>query len=121
MAASLRMVQTTGEAAAIVVSTNGRVSWSRKSDNFRLWLPGSGERVDHDTMAAAAYRRVETSEQPRPVPIAAWVDSARRTRGELLESVYRIDSQEQVVSLLWHVENDDRDDQDDDDSLNGLS
>jgi hypothetical protein len=121
MAASLRMVQTTRQAAAIVVSANGRISWSRKSDNFGLWLPGSGDRLHYDTMASAAYRRVETSEEPRPVPIAAWVDSPGRTRGELLESVYRIDSQEQIVSLLWHVEDDDGDDQDDDDSVNGPS
>lgn len=121
MAAGLRLVQTTREAAAVVVSANGRILWSSKSDNFRLRLPGSGDRVHHDTMAAAAYRRVETSEQPRPVPIAAWADSARRARGELLESVYRIDSQEQIVSLLWHVEDDDGDDQDEDDSVNGPS
>jgi Zn-dependent peptidase ImmA (M78 family) len=121
MAASLRIVETTRQAAAIVVSTHGRVSWSRRSDNFRLWLPGSRERVNHDTMAAAAYRRVETSQDPRPVPISAWTDSAHRTRGELLESVYRIDSQEQVVSLLWHVEDDHGDDQDEDDSPNGPS
>jgi hypothetical protein len=104
MAAALRVVQTTRRAAAIVVSANGRVSWSRKSDTFRLWLPGSGERVHHDTMAAAAYRRVETSDGPRQVPIAAWVDRPRRIRGELLESVYRNDRQEQVISLLWHTD-----------------
>lgn len=121
MAAARRMVETTRHAAAIVVSANGRVLWSRKSENFRLWLPGSGDRVDHDTMAAAAYRRVETSEQPRPVPIEAWASGRSRMRGELLESVYRIDTQEQIVSLLWHVESEDGDDQDDDDSLNGPS
>lgn len=121
MAGARRLVQTTRQPAALVVSANGRVSWTEKSDNFRFWLPGSGDRLHHDTMAAAAYRRVETSEEPRPVPIEAWVDSARRTRGELLESVYRIDSQEQIVSLLWHVEDDDGEDQDDDDSVNGPS
>jgi hypothetical protein len=121
MAAGLRLVQTTREAAAIVVSANGRVVWSRKSASFRIWLPGSSDRVDHDTMASAAYRRVETSEEPRPVPFEAWMSGARRARGELLESVYRIDSLEQVVSLLWHVEDDRGDDQDDDDSLNGPS
>lgn len=118
MAAVRRIVDTTRHSAAIVVSTNGRVSWSQKSDNCRLWLPGSGDRLDQDTMAAAAYRRVETSEEPRSVPIAAWADSARRLRGELLESVYRIDSQEQIVSLLWHVDYDGEDDEDDD-SVNG--
>lgn len=119
MAAALRMVQTTRQPAALVVSANGRVTWTAKSENFRLWLPGSGDRVHHDTMAAAAYRRVETSEEPRPVPVTAWADSRRRRPGELLESVYRIDRQEQIVSLLWHTEGEDGDDQDDGDSLNG--
>jgi Zn-dependent peptidase ImmA (M78 family) len=106
MAAGLRMIQTTRQAAALVVSRNGRVSWTARSDNFRIWLPGSGDLLHRDTMAAAAYRRVETSAEPLPVPIAAWADSRRRPPGELLESVYRIDSQEQIVSLLWHVEGD---------------
>lgn len=106
MAAGLRMVQTTRQPAALVVSRNGRVSWTAKSENCRLWLPGSGDLLHHDTMASAAYRRVETSEEPRPVPITAWADNGRLPPGELLESVYRIDSQEQIVSLLWHVEGD---------------
>jgi Zn-dependent peptidase ImmA (M78 family) len=106
MAAALRVVDTTRERAALVVSSNSRVMWSKKSENFRLWLPGYGDRLDHDTMASASFRRVETSERPKPVPLEAWARRSRTGRGELLESTYRIDSQEQVVSLLWYVEDD---------------
>ena len=104
MAAALRLVQTTREAAALVVSTNGRISWTAKSGSFGLWLPAPKQLVHHDTMAAAGFRRVEVSEQPRPVPITAWVERSRNRGGELLESTYRIDRLEQIVSLLWHVE-----------------
>lgn len=106
MASTLRIVDTTRHAAAIVVSANGRVQWSRKSDSFKLWLPGPREQLHHDTMAAASFRRVEVSEEPRPVPLASWVERPGSTCGELLESTYRIDFLEQVVSLLWYVEGD---------------
>jgi Zn-dependent peptidase ImmA (M78 family) len=107
MAATLRIVDTTRHAAAIVVSANGRVVWTRKSDAFTLWLPGPRDRVHEDTMAAASFRQVEVSDRPKPVPIAAWVDRSAPVRGELLESTYRIDRLEQVVSLLWYVDADD--------------
>jgi Zn-dependent peptidase ImmA (M78 family) len=104
MAAASRIVQTTREAAALVVSTNGRVSWHVKSEAFRIWLPQSKDRLHHDTLAAAGFRRVEDSEQPLRVPIAAWHQGRGRIDGELLESTYRIDRLEQIVSLLWHVD-----------------
>lgn len=106
MAAALRMVHTTTQPAALVVSTNGRVSWHVRSDAFPFWLPGAKGRLHHDTLAAAGFRRVEISEQPLPVPTAAWHQGRRTIRGELLESTYRIDRLEQIVSLLWHVETD---------------
>ncbi len=107
MAAALRIVQTTRHAAALVASTNGRVSWLAKSDSFKWWLPEPAQRLHHDTMAAAAFRRVEVSERPLPVPLDAWFERSRPASGELLESTYRIDSQEQIVSLLWHIDGDD--------------
>jgi hypothetical protein len=107
MAAALRIVQTTRHAAALVVSTNGRITWSARSDGFRLWLPATKERLHADTLAAAGFRGVEVSERPLRVPIDAWLRHPRPTRGELLESIYRIDRLEQIVSLLWHIEGDD--------------
>lgn len=104
MAAARRIVDTTRHAAAIVVSAYGRVEWSRRSEAFRFWLPGPHDRVHNDTMAAASFRQVEVSELPKPVPVAAWVERSPATGGELLESTYRIDSLEKVVSLLWYVD-----------------
>lgn len=106
MAAALRMVRTTRHSAALVVSTNGRVSWSSRSESFRGWLPDRGELLHHDSLASATYRQVEQSEVPLAVPFNAWFDRSPRAGGELLESTYRIDSQEQIVSLLWHVDGD---------------
>lgn len=104
MAAALRIVQTTSQPAALVVSTNGRVSWHVRSDAFRLWLPRPQERLHHDTLAAAGFRQVEISERPVPVPAVAWNEGRKPIRGDLLESTYRIDRLEQIVSLLWHVD-----------------
>lgn len=107
IAAALRMVQTTRHPAALVVSANGRVSWMTKSESFKWWLPEPGKRLHNDSLGAATYRRVEESPDALPVPFDAWFDRSRPARGELLESTYRIDSQEQIVSLLWHVDGDD--------------
>ncbi|MCC6316617.1 MAG: ImmA/IrrE family metallo-endopeptidase [Gemmatimonadaceae bacterium] len=106
LAAALRMVHTTRQAAALVVSANGRVSWTARSSGFKLYLPGKTDRLHSDTLASAGYRSDEFSDAPLAVPLASWLAHARQMRGELLESTYRIDRLEQVVSLLWHVDGD---------------
>lgn len=104
LAAAWRLVQTTREAAALVVSTEGRVTWVAKSDAFRLWLTERNQLLHPGTLAAAGFRREGFADRPRAVPMGAWLEQTTTRPGVLLESTYGIDRLNQVVSLLWHVE-----------------
>lgn len=102
-AAAWRLVQTTREAAALVVSANGRVSWIVKSDAFRVWLTERNQLLHPDTIAASVFRGEGPAEKPTEVNMGAWLEQATRPLGQLLESAYLIGATSQVVSLLWHV------------------
>lgn len=106
MAAAWRIVQTTREAAALVVSTAGHVTWIAKSPSFDLWLPEHDQRLNPDTLAAAGFRDEGFAETPQAVSFTSWIESTRPHFGELLESTYSIERLNQVVSLLWHVNSD---------------
>lgn len=107
MAAAWRIVQTTSEAAAIVVSVDGRVEWIYPSDSFRLPLTERGQRLHTDTLAAAAFREQNSVPHPDQVDSSVWLDRGVDVRGTLLESTHFIVSLNQVVSLLWITDADD--------------
>lgn len=109
MAAAWRVIQTTGERAAIVVSTANAVTWVARSPAFSFSLMERNQALHPDSAAAAAFRKEGTVDRPAPVPMVAWTESTRPIRGELLESSYGIPSLNQVVSILWHVDDDEDD------------
>lgn len=104
LAAARRIVDTTRQAAALVVSHAGRVSWVIRSMPFGGWITERGQRLLPDTLASAAFRGEGTTSHPRQVPAAAWFDDALSADGTLLESTYRIGQTDEVVSLLWRTE-----------------
>lgn len=104
VAAAWRVMQTTAEAAALVVSVDGCLRWMVKSAAFRIWLPERNQQLHPDTLAAAAFRREGFSETPREITMGAWLDQATLPSGVLLESTYGIERLNQVVSILWHVD-----------------
>jgi hypothetical protein len=110
LAAAWRVMQTTRERAALVVSTGGAVEWAVKSDPCGLWLPSYGTRLNGNSVAASVLRGEGAPTRPVEVPVAAWHESVRPSRGRLLESCYVIEQTGQVVSLLWQVESDSFDD-----------
>lgn len=106
MAAAWRIVQTTRQAAALVVSTAGHVAWIAKSASFGLWLPERDQRLHPDTLAAAGFREEGFAETPQAVSFNSWIEPTRPAIGELLESTYSIERLNQIVSLLWHIDGD---------------
>jgi len=106
LAAAWRIVQTTREPAAIVVTANGRVEWMYRSDAFRLPLTERGQPLHPDTMAAAAMREQNGAPDSHEVNSAAWLDYDVEVRGTLLESTHLIPSLNQTVSLLWLADGD---------------
>jgi hypothetical protein len=103
-AAAWRLAQTTAERCAMVVSTGTGVEWMVRSAGFRLPITERRQRLHPDTLAAAVYRGEGADATPREVPAGAWLDAPVDVRGALLESTHRIAHLDQVVSLLWHLE-----------------
>lgn len=109
-AAAWRLVQTTEESCALVVTSDGVVEWVARSRTFRFPLPRNGQRVRPDTIAAAVVRGERPSPEAETVPPHAWFDYG--THGtELFESTHTIPSTGQVLSLLWSVPIDDEEEQ----------
>jgi Zn-dependent peptidase ImmA (M78 family) len=111
MAAAWRMVQTTAEAAAIVVSSSGRVKWMYRSNAFRLPLSERDQQVGGNTLAATSFASDKSTPEPLTVDPGAWLDRAYDVMGTLLESTHFIPSLRQTVSLLWLTATDERDDE----------
>ena len=110
-AAAWRMVQTTPEAAAIVVSSNGRVKWLYHSKAFRLPLSEREQQLDGNTLAATSFASEKSNPDPVAVDPGAWLDRHYDVNGALLESTHFIPSLGQAVSLLWLTDTDERDDE----------
>jgi hypothetical protein len=101
-AAAWRLVQTTSEPCALVVTNDGLVEWVARSRTFRFALPRTGQRVRADTIAAAVARGEPSSPEAELVAPHAWFDYGSNGI-ELFESTHPIPTTGQVLSLLWSV------------------
>ena len=108
-AAAWRLTETTRESCALVVSTDGVVEWVVCSDAWRYPLAERRRPLPGASMAAAVVRGEAPSAIPESVDPTAWLassDGRVRPPGglELLESTHAIPRLNQVLSLLWAVE-----------------
>jgi len=108
--AAWRLVQTSRDACALVVTCGGQVKWVARSKSFGLPLIERNQTVDPNSAVAATMRGEGSVASPRPVPWHAWFEPPTHA-GELLESTHAIPSANQVLALLWFVEGDGSDDE----------
>jgi hypothetical protein len=115
-AAAWRLVQTTREQCALVMSCNGAIEWVARSASFSHWIPERGQPLGQNTVAAAVNRGESSSLLPESVHPLEWLE-ARHSQSfdhdhiEVFESAYPIRSQRQVISLVWVRERGDYDDE----------
>lgn len=115
-AAAWRLVQTTREQCALVMTTNGNVDWVARSDSMRYWISERGQPVGKGSVAAAVIRGEPGTLSAERVAPAEWLEARHGeslTGVEVFESTHRIPSRGQVLSLVWV--NDDIDGEDADD------
>ncbi|MBC8089748.1 MAG: hypothetical protein H7Z40_20990 [Phycisphaerae bacterium] len=72
-AAAWRLVETSREMCALVVSINGHVAWSVRSPSWRLPLPEVRRPIPVDTMAAAALQGELPLSTPEPIEPGTWL------------------------------------------------
>ena len=108
-AAAWRLTETTREPCALVVSTAGQVEWIVCSDAWRYPLAERRRPLPAGSMAEAVSRGEAPSAAPETIDPVIWLTGADgRSRAapgiELLESTHAVPRMQQVLSLLWVVE-----------------
>lgn len=103
-AAAWRMVQESNDRCAMVVSSNGRIDWTCRSESFRIPGLSRGTQLNSDTLASNGLLGGVSQTRPLEVDVNAWLDPQYPIRGRLLESTHVIRSLDQVVSLLWLID-----------------
>lgn len=103
-AAAWRFIQASRERCAMVVSSAGRVEWIVRSEGFFLPLTERSQQLSADALAASVFRGEGTDQSPREVPGGAWLDRPTQLRGTLYESTHHVPRFDQVISLLWHCD-----------------
>lgn len=105
-AAAWRLVETTRDACALVVSVDGNVEWVVRSEAWRYPLAERRRPVPDGSAAAAVVRGETPSAAAEPLDPGIWLASSdgRWTAPagvELLESTHAVPRLRQVLSLLW--------------------
>ena len=99
-AAAIRLCEQTDERCAVVLAKKGRIAWSYCSANFGLTVPQGGS-LDVDTFAFDASRSVAVPEEPKPVPLAGWVEEEVSSRAVVFEQSVAMPRYASCLSLLW--------------------
>jgi hypothetical protein len=102
-AGARRVVESSGQPAAMVVCQNGRVSWSLRRNGFPYGLPEKGDALPEGTVAAAAWAGYGAALDPEDSEAFRWLPGAddEAYSLSLLESAVRLGDTGQLLVLLW--------------------
>lgn len=70
-ATTLKCVQTTEEACAVVWSVDGAAKWARRNENFQYFVPNG--KLDHNTLAASLFSNSSETQKADEVFAEAWL------------------------------------------------
>lgn len=102
-AAAWRLVQTTSEACALVVTVDGVVEWIARSRSFQYSMAERRQRIRSGTVAAAVFSGERPESKPERVDWHEWLDHGPGSGAEVWESTHAIPSLRQVLSLVWVI------------------
>jgi hypothetical protein len=105
-AAAWRLVETTSEACALVVSVDGNIEWAVRSSAWNQPLPERHRPLPAASLAAAVTRGELSVPKGEQVDPMAWLSSAdgrwvASAATQLVESTHVVTRLGQVLSLLW--------------------
>ncbi|MHB1096405.1 MAG: ImmA/IrrE family metallo-endopeptidase [Gemmatimonadaceae bacterium] len=106
-AAAWRMVQLAKYQCAMVVTSNGIIEWAARSESLRLPGLRRGSSVNGNSLAWAAAQGADGEARPLDVDVEAWFSPQYPVRGKLVESTHPIRITNQVISMLWLIDEDD--------------
>lgn len=101
-ATTLRYVELSSHACALVVSKNGRIEWYRKSKDFFYRVKYYGCPLHHNTYAADFFAGKPLDDKPHEVLAETWLEDDRvASRETLMEHSVPQPFYNAVLSLLW--------------------
>lgn len=108
-AAAWRLVETSRESCALVVSVDGQIEWIVRSDSWRYPLAERRRLLPHGSAGEAVARGETVTPGAESVDPLIWLTSAdgrvHAPHGvEVFESTHAIPRLRQVLSLIWVVE-----------------
>jgi Zn-dependent peptidase ImmA (M78 family) len=103
-AAACRMTQLSTQPCAIVMSSNGKVHWARRSAAMRIPGLRRGMPIGTGTVASASKSGGTGEMQPLEVDVEVWLEPRYPVHARLLESTHIIGTTGQVLSMLWLAE-----------------
>jgi hypothetical protein len=116
-AAAWRLVQTTREQCALVMTGAGAIKWVARSESFRHWIPERGQPVGKGSIVAAVNRGESSALSAERVAPYEWLENwsgASNDMIEVFESTHPIPSRGEIMSLIWVRERDEQGTDDDD-------
>ena len=103
-ATAIRFVAFSPEVCAVLFSQEGRIKWSRKSEDFGGFIRGWGEELDPWSLAIDYFKKggVLQHEEPAGVPGTAWLEGwMAENVSEVVEHSMSIPSIDAVLTILW--------------------
>lgn len=105
-AASIRLVELNAEPCALVCSKAGRIQWWVKSRAFKYFLCHDiGRRTPPGSVAAAVFAGETPNDRAEEVEPAVWLSHSGNGIG-VYESTFASERFDQILSLIWVVEED---------------
>jgi len=102
-AASLRYVELSDEACALVCSRSGTIEWVAKSDSFLYRIPWRGDALPVGSLARAVRNGERANDDAGALDPYVWLENEQRIAPELFESTLAVPRQDLVLSLVWVI------------------
>ena len=103
-AAAIRLVETTLERCALIVTADETIEWTFPSRSFRLRTRKRGESIQGDTLNYACLQNGDVYPAAEEVDPLAWLHLDYPAGFQVMESAMAIPVTGQVLSLVWIVE-----------------
>lgn len=108
-AAAIRYVEVTSEACALVCARAGTIEWVSKSESFRYRVPWRDDALPVSSLAWHMLNGGESNALPEALDPYAWLEVEQWGVPELFESTLAIPSQDQVLSFIWVIDEEQHD------------
>jgi hypothetical protein len=97
------------ECCALVVSTNQKIHWHKRSESFKKYWIEPGSTINENTYAFDYFKGKTVPSGMRNVPASAWISNERFPNNTIKEESFFLPRYNSVITLLWIEDNEPED------------